>query len=272
MPDVETVRRWQGATMVDRDGDRIGSIDAIYVDDQTGEPEWALVNTGFLGSRSSFVPIAQATGRGDQVQVPYEKQLVKDAPSMEPDGHLSQQEEQELWRHYGLDYGPGYEAAGTAGGYEGRDTEGDLDTYEEREAAGRGVAGDDAMTRSEEELEVGTETRERGRVRLRKYVTTDEQQVTVPVQREEVRVEREPVTDANLDDATSGPELTEAEHEVILREEEPVVEKRVVPRERVRLDKDTVTDERQVTEEVRKEQVELQGDDRPDRDLGTDRP
>ena len=113
------------------------------------------------------------------------------------------------------------------------------------------------MTRSEEELRVGTETRERGRVRLRKYVTTEQEQVTVPVQREEVRVEREPVTDANVAAATSGPELTESEHEVVLREERPVVEKEVVPRERVRLDKDTVTGEEQIGEEVRKEQIQV---------------
>src|SRR5918997_826234 len=85
---VDTVRSWQGATMVDRDGDKIGTIDAIYVDDQTGEPEWALVNTGLFGTRSTFVPIAQASSSGDQVQVPHEKQLVKDAPRIDPDGHL----------------------------------------------------------------------------------------------------------------------------------------------------------------------------------------
>jgi uncharacterized protein (TIGR02271 family) len=117
------------------------------------------------------------------------------------------------------------------------------------------------MTRSEEELRVGTTERKRGRVRLRKYVTTEQVQQTVPVQRERARVEREPITDANLDAATSGPEISEAEHEVILREEEPVVEKRVVPRERVRLDKDTVTGEERVAEEVRKEQIEVQGED-----------
>ncbi|HKO86587.1 MAG TPA: PRC and DUF2382 domain-containing protein [Actinomycetota bacterium] len=258
MVDVDTVRSWQGRTMVDRDGDRIGEIDAIYVDDQTGEPEWALVNTGFFGTRSTFVPIAQATARGDQVQVPYEKQLVKDAPNMDPDGHLSEQEEQELWRHYGLEYG-GYAAAGTTG-----DTDtARATTYEDRDTVGRDVSGpttDDAMTRSEEELRVGTTSRERGRVRLRKYVTTEEQQVTVPVQREEVRVEREPITDANLDAATDGPAISEEEHEVTLREEEPVVEKRAVPRERVRLDTETVTDERQVSEEIRKEHVEVEGD------------
>jgi uncharacterized protein (TIGR02271 family) len=260
MPDVDTVRNWQGATMVDRDGDRIGNIDAIYVDDQTGGPEWALVNTGFFGARSTFVPIAQATARGDQVQVPYEKQLVKDAPNIDPDGHLSEQEEQELWRHYGLDDGTaGYDDRGVAAA--GYDDRGDT--------VGRDVSGpttDDAMTRSEEELRVGTETRERGRARLRKYVVTEEQQVTVPVQREEVRVEREPITDANLDAATSGPAISEDEHEVVLREEEPVVEKRAVPRERVRLDTETVTGERRVTDEVRKEQIEVEGGQPTSRD------
>jgi uncharacterized protein (TIGR02271 family) len=116
------------------------------------------------------------------------------------------------------------------------------------------------MTRSEEELRIGTTRRERGRARLRKWVETEQVQQTVPVQREEVRVEREPVTDANLDDAMSGPDISEAEHEVTLREEEPVVEKRVVPKERVRLGKETVTGEEQVAEEVRKEQVDVEGD------------
>jgi uncharacterized protein (TIGR02271 family) len=261
MVDVDTVRSWQGRTMVDRDGDRIGEIDAIYVDDQTGEPEWALVNTGFFGTRSTFVPIAQAAAHGDQVQVPYEKQRVKDAPNMDPDGHLSEQEEQELWRHYGLEYGGGYAAAGAAGDTgTGRATADD----EDDDTVGRDTSGpttDQAMTRSEEELRVGTQTRERGRARLRKYVVTETQQVTVPVSREEVRVEREPITDANLDAATSGPDLSEEEHEVTLREEEVVVDKRAVPKERVRLDTETVTEQRQVSEEVRKEQIEVDGDD-----------
>jgi uncharacterized protein (TIGR02271 family) len=262
MPDLDTVRTWQGATMVDRDGDKIGTIESIYVDDQTGQPEWALVNTGLFGTKSSFVPLAQAAATGDQVQVPYQKQLVKDAPRIDPDQHLSESEEQQLWRHYGLDYG-------TTSGYEDRDGDGVDDDVQDT-AVGRDVSGpttDDAMTRSEEELRVGTETRERGRARLRKYVTTQTQQVTVPVQREEVRVEREPITDANLGAATSGPAISEEEHEVTLREEEVVVDKRAVPKERVRLDKDTVTDERQVAEEVRKEQIEVEGDqDRLNRD------
>jgi uncharacterized protein (TIGR02271 family) len=250
--DIGSVHSWRGKTMVDRDGDLIGTIDDVYADDQTGQPEWALVNTGLFGTKSTFVPIAQAAERDGDVQVPYEKQLVKDAPRVDPDGHLSEAEEQELWRHYGLDYDAAY--SGRQAGY---DTAG----YD-REATGR----EDAMTRSEEELRVGTEARERGRVRLRKYVTTEQEQVTVPVRREELRVEREPITDANVDAATSGPELSEAEHEVVLHEEEPVVEKRAVPKERVRLDTDTVTEERQVGEEVRKEQIEVEGEDQLRRD------
>jgi uncharacterized protein (TIGR02271 family) len=235
MPDIDTVAGWRGKTMVDRDGDRIGSISDIYADDETGQPDWALVDTGLFGGRSSFVPIGQARPAGDDVQVPYQKQQVKDAPKVEADRHLSVAEEQELWRHYGLDYGAAGEAA--------------------REPSRQGA--DTAMTRSEEELRVGTEARERGRVRLRKYVTTEQVTQTVPVQREEVRLEREPITDANVDAAASGPELSEAEHEVVLHEEEPVVEKRVVPKERVRLDTDAVTDEREVAEEVRKERIDV---------------
>jgi uncharacterized protein (TIGR02271 family) len=241
MPDIDTVRTWEGRTMVDRDGSRIGSIEALYLDDQTGQPEWALVNTGLFGTRSSFVPLTQATQAGEDVRVPYDKQLVKDAPRVDPDQHLSEAEERQLWRHYGLDYDR------TTRTRVGRDTS--------------EPTTDDAMTRSEEELRVGTAQRERGRVRLRKYVTTEQVQRTVPVQRERARVEREPITDANRDAATSGPELSEAEHEVILREEEPVVEKRVVPRERVRLDKDTVTGEERVDEELRKEQIDIDDED-----------
>jgi uncharacterized protein (TIGR02271 family) len=252
MPDNDTVRSWQGRTMLDRDGERIGTIDAIYLDDQTGQPEWALVNTGLFGTKSTFVPLAQAIQTDDDILVPYEKRLVKDAPRVDADQHLSEAEEQQLWRHYGLDY----------------DTT-DPDVATGRDAASRGTVGrdmsepttDDAMTRSEEELRVGTAQRERGRVRLRKYVTTEHVQQTVPVRREKARLEREPITDANIDAATSGPDISEEEHEVVLREEEPVVEKRVIPRERVRLDKDTVTGEERVAEQVRREQIEVQDED-----------
>jgi uncharacterized protein (TIGR02271 family) len=116
------------------------------------------------------------------------------------------------------------------------------------------------MTRSEEQLNVGTEKVQTGRARLRKYVTTEQQTVTVPVSREEVRIEREPITEGNRDAALSGPGISEEEHEVILTEERPVVSKETVPVERVRLDKETVTEQERVTEDVRKEQIDLDGD------------
>ena len=128
-----------------------------------------------------------------------------------------------------------------------------------------GPTTDNAMTRSEEQLHVGTETRESGRARLRKYVVTEQETVTVPVQREEVRIEREPITDANRGEALDGPAISEEEHEVVLHEERPVVEKEAVPVERVRLDTETVTEQQQVTEEVRKEQIDTDGDGIADR-------
>jgi uncharacterized protein (TIGR02271 family) len=268
MPDIDTVQSWQGRTMVDPAGDKLGTIDAIYLDDETGQPEWATVTRGLFSAKAAFVPLVQAQDMGDSVQVPYDKQQVSDAPSPQADGSLSQDEEAELYRHYGLDYTESRSHSGLPAGTgrdvdpRDRDRDGVYDEVQDR-AVGRDTSGpttDDAMTRSEEELQVGTETRDRGRARLRKYVTTETQQVTVPVQREEVRVEREPITDGNLDAATSGPAISEEEHEVTLREEEVVVDKRAVPKERVRLDTETVTEERQVSEEVRKEQIQVEGD------------
>ena len=120
---------------------------------------------------------------------------------------------------------------------------------------------DDAMTLSEERVEVGTQKREAGRARLRKYVVTENVTKTVPVQREEVRLEREPITEANRGAAESGPEISEEEHEVVLHEERPVVEKEAVPVERVRLDTETVTDDVTVNEEVRKEKLDADVDE-----------
>jgi uncharacterized protein (TIGR02271 family) len=258
-PSIDTAQSWQGRTMVDPAGDKLGTIDAIYLDDETGQPEWATVTSGLFTAKTAFVPLAQAQDLGDSVQVPYAKAQVTDAPTMEADGSLSQDEEAALYRHYGLDYSEHRSDSGLPARERDRDDDG-VSSDVQDSAVGRDTSGpttDHAMTRSEEELRVGTQTRERGRARLRKYVTTEQQTVTVPVQREEVRVEREPITDANLDAATSGPAISEEDHEVTLHEETPVVDKRAVPKERVRLDTETVTNEHQVSEEVRKEQIEI---------------
>jgi uncharacterized protein (TIGR02271 family) len=244
------VAEWRGSSAVDSDGDKIGTIEEIYMDAETSKPEWLAVKTGLFGMKLSFIPIAEASQTGGGVRVPYDKAQVKDAPAVEPDGELSQEEEANLYRHYGLDYSEARSDSGLPRGNGG-------------ESVGHDTSGpttDDAMTRSEEELRVGKTSRESGRARLRKYVVTEQVQQTVPVQREQVRVEREPITDANVGDATAGPAISDEEHEVVLHEEEVVTEKRAVPKERVRLDKDTVTEEKQISEEVRKEQIEAEGD------------
>ena len=222
----------RGATVVDIDGDKIGRVDEIYLGQDTNAPEWALVHTGLFGTRSTFVPLRDAQPVGDDLRVPFAKAQVKDAPAVEPGRELSPSQEAELYRHYGL-----ADARGTAGDE---------------------AATDDAMTRSEEHLRVGTRTEQTGRARLRKYVVTENVTQTVPVQREEVRIEREPITDANLDQALDGPTIAEEEHEVVLHEEVPVVTKQAVPVERVRLETDTVTDEHQVDETVRREEIEVE--------------
>jgi uncharacterized protein (TIGR02271 family) len=248
---TQDVLALRGQDLIGRDGEKLGRIEEIYLDTDTNQPEWALITTGLFGTKQSFVPISRATRDGDSVSVPFDKATVKDAPSVDPDGRLSEREEQELYRHYGMEYG----GAGSGSGI--RD---DGDDMRDPDAVGRDISGpttDDAMTRSEEELRVGTAEREAGRVRLRKYVVEDEVTQTVPVRREEVRVEREPITDANVGEAMDGPEISEEEHEVVLHEEEPVAEKRTVPKERVRLDKDAHTEEREVSETLRKEEIDV---------------
>jgi len=255
----------QGTTLVDRDGDKIGKIDEIYEDAHTGRPEWALVNTGLFGSKSTFVPISQASQDSGQVRVPFEKAQVKDAPGVEPDGQLTTDEEQRLYQHYGLDWNS-HTRDGDTGRFDGGTGTATGTTDTARTDVGgpghdtSGPSTDNAMTRSEEELHVGTTQQETGRARLRKYVVTENVTQTVPVQREEVRVEREPITDANIGDATDGPAISEEEHEVVLHEERPVVQKDVVPKERVRVDKETITGEETVTDELRKEQIEVEED------------
>jgi uncharacterized protein (TIGR02271 family) len=258
----DRILQFRGENLTDREGDKIGAIQEIYLDADSGTPEWALVNTGLFGSKSTFVPLRDASEEDGTLRVPFDKATVKDAPKMDPDGQLSQGEETELYRYYGIEYGDGgssddrrrdrMEDDRDAGGTVGRDTS--------------GPTTDQAMTRSEEELKVGKTQRETGRARLRKYVVTDEVQQTVPVQREEIRVEREPITDANVGNATDGPEISEEEHEVVLHEEEVVAEKRVVPKERVRLDKDAVTEDRTVSEDVRREEIKVDDDGGTGRD------
>ena len=262
MTEMTDAYQWQGRNMVGSDGEKIGKISEIYEDPATGKPEWATVKSGMFGGKSNFVPLAGASPSGEDVRASVTKDQVKDAPGVDDDGELSEQEEQQLFEHYGVPYTT--EGSTTAQGapQTGRETMGRSET--DRGTVGHDTSGpstDDAMTRSEEELRVGTRQREAGRARLRKYVVTENVTRTVPVSREEVTIEREPITDANRGDAMDGPGISEEEHEVVLHEDEVVVDKDVVAKERVRMGKQTVTEDQQVTEQVRKEQIEMEGDE-----------
>ncbi|MEZ0164840.1 DUF2382 domain-containing protein [Kineococcus sp. LSe6-4] len=242
------------------DGDKIGKVEQVYLDNRTGEPEWVSVKTGFFGSNLSLIPLAEAQVGGGALSVPFGKSMVKDAPHHDPGAELSESDEDELYRYYGLE----------TGGTTRTDTHVDThaDTRATGETAQRATAGhdtsgpttDDAMTRSKEELRVGSETVERGRARLRKHVTSENVSRTVPVSHEEVRVTREPITEENRGAALSGGDLTEEEHEVVLTEERAVAEKETVPVERVRLDTETVQGQETVQAELREEQIDLDAD------------
>ena len=229
----EMVQQLFGDEVYDRRGEKIGKVGQVYLDDQTGQPVWVTVRTGLFGMKESFVPLNQAQVDGDAVHVHVSKDQVKDAPRMDADGgHMSRTEEQQLYSYYGIEYAalPG-QRQGERGGQ--RPTE---------------------MTRSEERLRVGTEQVETGKVRLRKHVVTEQQQMSVPVRHEEVRLEREPIADG----AARGTErIGEAEQEVTLHAEKPVVSKETVPVERVRMSKETVTEQQKVSGEVRKEEIDV---------------
>lgn len=238
---------WIGATVIDRDSDKIGTLDQVYMDQGSGQAEWLAVTTGLFGSKQTFVPIGGAEASGRDLKVPVEKGHVKDAPNVDLDeGYLSTEDERLLYQHYGRDDYQEWDDSGQPGADTGTDVS--------------GPETDDAMTRSEEELEVGTRSEEAGRVRLRKYVVTEDVTMTVPVRKEKVRVEREAITDENRDAATAGADISDEEHEMVLQEETPVVSTKTVPKERIRLDKDVEVVDQEVGGEVRKERVEVDDD------------
>jgi uncharacterized protein (TIGR02271 family) len=211
--------------------------------------------------------------------------MSRDAPNVDVDqGHLSTDEEQTLYSHYGLQYSQDTGNSQVSGNSQDESNIGRTDLvqhdadYDDNDATGmsagptnrRGTPVDDrsdedAMTRSEERLNVGTETVATGRDRLRKWVETEHQQVEVPVRKEKVRLESEPITDDNRDDAYTGPDIAEGEHEVTVREERPVVETEAVPVERVRVAKESEQVPRTVEGDVRKERVDLDADEDIDR-------
>ncbi|MFD7713409.1 PRC and DUF2382 domain-containing protein [Streptomyces sp. NPDC059786] len=276
----------------DAQGKKVGDAKHVFFDDATGRPEWVTVKTGLFGTHESFVPIREASLVEDHVEVPYPKDKIKDAPNVDVDngGHLSEDEEHRLYDYYGIDWDQAWQQAeqrGAGGGYGTADTAGtagmagaagmaglgaernarqDMDTGRGTDArqgmtdeSARTLGRDDAMTRSEERMHIGAERYPAGRARLRKYVVVEDVEGTVPLRHEEVRVVREPITEGNVDDALSGPEIAEAEYEVTLYAEQPVVEIETVPVERVRMTTEELTEEETITGQVRKERIEADG-------------
>lgn len=295
-----------GLTAYDRDGNKIGNVGQIYVDDRTGRPEWVTVKTGLFGMKESLVPLEGARRRGQDLHVPHTKDTVKDAPRLDADEHLDPPQEKQLYQHYGLTNAAGTGMgtrmdsdtdsgmAADAGANTGADTGTGAGTNTDAGmAAGTGAAagagagagmgaatgmpadagmrGEPAMRgseafgaergeeliRSEEQLRVGTEEHESGRARLRKVVVTENVTTTVPISHEEVRVVHEPISPEDRREGRSMP-IGEAETEVTLHAEQPVIRKDAVAVERVRMETERVTEEREVSSDVRKEQIEYE--------------
>jgi uncharacterized protein (TIGR02271 family) len=240
----DVVDRLYGCQVIDPSGEKIGDVKQVWLDGNTGDPLWASVHTGLFGHKESFVPLQRAELQNDRVRVPVAKEEVKGSPTINAvDNQITDEEQAALYRHYG--FGP----QGTGANRTGR---------QQTRRPNQQASGRYAMTRSEEQLKVGTERVETGKVRLVKHVVTEEQQIRVPVSHEEVRLEREPISDANRRAAMSGQDITESEHEVTLHAEKPVVNKETVPVEQVRLSKDTVSDTETVSGTVRKEQINVE--------------
>jgi uncharacterized protein (TIGR02271 family) len=260
--DLGVLRGWGGHDLVDRDGVKAGSIVDLYVDEQTEQPTWGLVRTGLLGSRQTLVPLAQATvplavmvsGAGS-VQVPFESVAILDAPSVAVGEEISEATAIALRRYYGLgdpaapaegDHGPSGTESLDAGAAVPAEMTTAAMTSASTEPSG-------TMIRSEEELRVLLRRRAR-RVRVQRYVVTDYVTTTIPVRREELRLEEALVDEASH---TAPPALPGDGWEMVLHQEEPVVSRQVVARERVRLSVQTVTEHRRISGEVRKERIEV---------------
>lgn len=280
------------STVYDRDGDKIGSVGQLYLDDNSDRPTWVTVSTGLFGTRETFVPLEGAKIANGEIRVPFEKALVKDAPNVDADQHLSPAEEDELFRHYNLtdastqqaqtgvaDRGTDVRqpaagtaaAAGTAGvagtaaaGTDARHADTDRDrvagtdrdrtvgTDRDREHNG------ESLVAHSERLNVGTEQREAGKARLRKHVVSQTERVEVPVKHEELRVERESLDGQRATNHTIGEDTVD--ETVTLHEERPIVNKETVATERVNIGKETVTGTETVQADLKHEEIEVDQD------------
>jgi len=270
--------QYQGYTVYDRQGEKIGKVDDLFVD-ESDQPEYIGVKMGFLGTRSTLIPwqLASVDENDRRIDVSVDKDHAKEGPAFDDDEEITPDYEERVYSHYGLQ-----QAGGERGGYgeyygdEADDSSGEVgpgmrmgDTesgeFREHDAGDEGVGqshGDDLadedelrVQRSEEELRAGTREREAGSVKVRKRVRTDRERIEVPTKHEEVSVERVPVSG----EATEA-QIGEDEVSVPVTEEEVVVDKRAVAKEEVRLRKDVVEGTEVVEEDVRREEIDVEDD------------
>ena len=238
---IQNVQQMRGMPVYSSEKEQIGKVDTIYVDEDTRIPEWIGIGAGFFGSKRLLVPTQGAVAQGDGVYVHFDKATVESSPNVAGE-EIPEETERSLYDHYGVSYS---------------DDRSDSTLPEGRQADSAATGADQAsMTRSEEELRVGKRQREAGRVRLRKWVETEPVSEEVTLQRETAEVSREPI-----DRPASAGEIGEQEVEVTLQTEEPVVEKATVAKEQVSVKKGTDTTKEKVSGEVRKERIEVDGED-----------
>jgi uncharacterized protein (TIGR02271 family) len=268
--------QYQGYEVYDRNGDKIGKVDDLFLDERD-QPEYIGVKMGFLGMSSTLIPweVARVDEEDRRIAVSVDKAQAKDGPAFDDDQDITPEYEERVYSHYGLQRTQTDGERGGYGEYYGDETDersgevgpgmrmGDTETGEfrghGREQEGVNQPGDDLededelrVQRSEEELRAGTREREAGKMNVRKRVRTDREQVRVPKRREEVSVERVPV-----DEERSGAEIGDDEVSVPVVEDEVVVDKQPVVKEELRIRKDSVQDEEVVEEDVRKEEVDV---------------
>lgn len=217
----------RGAPVYDSAGEKIGKVEEIFYDTQSRVPEWIGIGTGFFGTKRVLVPVQGAQVADDGLSLAYAKDKVKDSPDIDEE-QITAECESELKSYYGLN-----DATGNPGS----------------------VDEDQAITRSEEEIDVGKRSVEAGTARLRKWVETEPVALDVKLRREVARVTREPI-----DQPVGDHDFTDQEIEVPLHQEKPVVQKQAVAKERVGLQKDVETDTATVQDELKKERVEVEGD------------
>ena len=248
LEDLSAVR---GTPVYSSDGETIGKVDEIFIDNDTRQPEWIGLGSGAFSSKRVLVPVTGARMEADGFYVPYTKDQVQGTPNIDAD-EISQETEAELYSYYGLPYSERTSESGLPeGGYDTGTVE---TTTEVRDTTPVDTEG--TITRSEEELRVGKRQVQAGRVRLRKWVETQPVQEEVQLTRETARIEREPINQP-----VSGAELGEQQVEVALTEEQAVVDKQAVAKERITVDKDVETETQTVSDELSRERVEVEGDD-----------